>query len=152
MSQIAAVEIIDRVAMAVMFLNPRSEKRLDKPASPLARLMLPIVLQETACTPWRSRIELRCRPKSQKDGASLQSEAHHHEKMNVKDTAANLGVSVHMIYKLMRTGQLAYLQVGRRRLPLDDSVTEYRQKNTVKTHQPTSKPTRNPKTYKHMVL
>ena len=72
--------------------------------------------------------------------------------MNVKEAAAELGVSVHMIYKLMRTGQLAYLQVGRRRLPIANSLTEYRQKNTVEAHRPLFKPARTQKTYKHMIL
>ncbi len=97
-------------------------------------------------------IEFRCRPKSQKDGTALHNEAHNHEEMNVKEASAELGVSIHMIYKLMRNGQLGYLQVGRRRLPLDSSVIEYRQKNTVEARRPLYKPTRSQKTYKHLAL
>jgi len=111
-----------------------------------------IVLQDTASTPWRGKFELRCCPKSQKDNAALQSEAFHQEHMNVKDAAAKLGVSIHMIYKLMRNGQLAYLQIGRRRLPIDNSVTEYRQKNTVEVHGPMFNPAQTRKVYKHMLL
>jgi excisionase family DNA binding protein len=72
--------------------------------------------------------------------------------MNVKEASAELGVSVHMIYKLMRNGQLGYLQVGRRRLPLDSSVIEYRQKHTVEAHRPLHKPAPTRKTYKHLAL
>jgi hypothetical protein len=49
----------------------------------------------------------------------------------VAQTAVALNVSEAMIYKLMKTGKLARLEIGRRKLPLVDSINELAKKNTV---------------------
>lgn len=51
--------------------------------------------------------------------------------MTVKQAANELGVSISTIYKLMNTRELPYLQIGRRRLPTDQGVMEFKAKNTV---------------------
>jgi len=51
--------------------------------------------------------------------------------MTVKQAAIELGVSISTIYKMMNTRELPYLQIGRRRLPTDQGVIEYKAKNTV---------------------
>jgi excisionase family DNA binding protein len=48
--------------------------------------------------------------------------------LTVKEAAAELYCSISFVYKLMRTGQLAFERRGRRKLPLAVSVTEYRQR------------------------
>ena len=51
--------------------------------------------------------------------------------MTVKHAAIELGVSISTIYKLMNTRELPYIQIGRRRLPTDQGVMEFKTKNTV---------------------
>jgi excisionase family DNA binding protein len=51
--------------------------------------------------------------------------------MNVKDAARELGVSISMIYKLMGNKELAYVQVGRRKMPTEDGVRAYKEGHTV---------------------
>jgi len=51
--------------------------------------------------------------------------------MTVKEAARELGCSISFIYKLMDAHQLAYEMRGRRKLPVDASVAEYRQRNLV---------------------
>lgn len=50
--------------------------------------------------------------------------------LTVKEAAADLHCSISFVYKLMRTGQIAYEGRGRRKLPLAVSVAEYRRRNT----------------------
>jgi excisionase family DNA binding protein len=91
--------------------------------------------------------------RSQMGETSLESGACYHEQLTVKRAATVLGVSIHMIYKLMRNGQLAYLQVGRRRLPLDSSVREYKEKNTVEVNRGVARqPIAGKRTFKHLAL
>jgi excisionase family DNA binding protein len=52
--------------------------------------------------------------------------------MTVKEAACLLGVSPSMVYKLMNAGELSYVQVGRRRLPVEEDVKAYKQRNTKK--------------------
>ncbi len=60
--------------------------------------------------------------------------------MTAKQAAADLQVSLSFVYKLMDQGEIAYERRGRRRLPLDVSVAEYKQRNLVpsapKQHRP----------------
>lgn len=49
----------------------------------------------------------------------------------VRQTAAMLGVSGGSVYKLMRIGQLTFLRVGARKLPLRESVDAFIALNTV---------------------
>lgn len=51
--------------------------------------------------------------------------------MTVKEAAKELTCSISLVYKLMNEGQIAYERRGRRRLPVDSSVAEYRQRNLV---------------------
>ena len=48
--------------------------------------------------------------------------------MTVKEAARELGVGAGMVYKLMKQRQIAYLQVGGRKLPDDKSLAEYKRK------------------------
>jgi excisionase family DNA binding protein len=51
--------------------------------------------------------------------------------MNVKDAARELGVSISMIYKLMGNKELAYVQIGRRKMPTENGLREYKERHTV---------------------
>jgi excisionase family DNA binding protein len=51
---------------------------------------------------------------------------------SVKQAAKEIGVSGSMIYKMMKKGELAYVQVGRRRFPLAESLKAYVDRNTHK--------------------
>lgn len=51
--------------------------------------------------------------------------------MTVKQAAGELGVSISTIYKLMNDRTIPYLQVGRRRLPTDQGVVDFKAKSTV---------------------
>ena len=58
-----------------------------------------------------------------------------------------------IIHKLMREGKVAYERRGRRKLPVESSVAEYRQRNlvTAKLTPAGSKPSPNtPYQYKHL--
>src|SRR5690242_9919823 len=46
--------------------------------------------------------------------------------------AAALDVSVGMVYKLLRTRQLDFFKVGRRKLPFTDSIAAYQRANTYR--------------------
>ena len=46
--------------------------------------------------------------------------------MTVKQAAGELGVSISTIYKLMNDRTIPYLQVGRRRLPTDQGVVDFK--------------------------
>jgi excisionase family DNA binding protein len=60
--------------------------------------------------------------------------------MTVKEAAKELNCSLSFVYKLLRTGQLAYEKRGRRKLPIASSVAEYRQRNLVLAADPRSQP------------
>jgi excisionase family DNA binding protein len=60
--------------------------------------------------------------------------------MTVKEAAKELNCSLSFVYKLLRTGQLAYEKRGRRKLPIAASVDEYRQRNIVPVAEPSSRP------------
>lgn len=50
--------------------------------------------------------------------------------MTVEEAAVKLGgCSIWQIYKLMKTGRLAFIQVGRRRFPTNESVEKFIQEN-----------------------
>jgi excisionase family DNA binding protein len=66
--------------------------------------------------------------------------------MTVKETAGSLNCSISFVYKLMRTGQLAYEMRGRRKLPLAASVEEYRQRNIVSAKSQPARRSKPPKT------
>jgi hypothetical protein len=51
--------------------------------------------------------------------------------MHVKDAARELGVSISMIYKLMGNEELTYVRIGRRKMPTDSGVREYKERHTV---------------------
>ena len=52
--------------------------------------------------------------------------------MKVKEAAQALGCSPAMIYKLLHNGQLGYVKVGARRLPLDRDVQNFLENNTFR--------------------
>ena len=60
--------------------------------------------------------------------------------LTVKEAAVELYCSISFVYKLMRTGQLAFERRGRRKLPLALSVAEYRQRNTCPASSHASSP------------
>jgi excisionase family DNA binding protein len=68
----------------------------------------------------------------------------------VEKTAAILNCSISFVYKLMDQGQLAFERRGRRKLPVQESVVEYRQRSLVPTQKPSdrSKPTKGKEPYK----
>ena len=51
--------------------------------------------------------------------------------MTVREAAVELQCSISFVYKLMTQGQIAYECRGRRKLPMAESVAEYRQRNIV---------------------
>ncbi len=53
------------------------------------------------------------------------------ELLTVKEAAAQLRCSLSFVYKLMRNGELAFEQRGRRKLPLAASLLEYRERIRV---------------------
>jgi excisionase family DNA binding protein len=51
--------------------------------------------------------------------------------MTVKEAALELRCSISFVYKLMKLGELSYEQRGRRKLPIDRSIREYRSRSIV---------------------
>ena len=73
--------------------------------------------------------------------------------LTVKEAAAELYCSSSFVYKLMRTGQLAFERRGRRKLPLAISVAEYRLRNTCPATNQPFRPSRSPEPpYKYQRL
>lgn len=70
--------------------------------------------------------------------------------MTVREAAAELQCSISFVYKLMAQGQVAYECRGRRKLPVAESVAEYRQRNLVLATAKEPKPTKAPYQYKHL--
>ena len=75
-------------------------------------------------------------PRRKSGERRLQEEWDDHAAMNVKRAATELGCSISMIYKLMSRGHLAYLRIGRRRLPIWESVRGYFQRHIVQANRP----------------
>jgi excisionase family DNA binding protein len=65
--------------------------------------------------------------------------------LTVKEAAAELYCSISFVYKLMRSGQLAFERRGRRKLPLAVSVAEYRQRSRCQATAQASRPGRSPR-------
>jgi excisionase family DNA binding protein len=65
--------------------------------------------------------------------------------LTVKEAAAELYCSLSFVYKLMRTGQLAFERRGRRKLQQAASVAAYRQRNTCPATPQPSRPSRSPR-------
>jgi excisionase family DNA binding protein len=91
--------------------------------------------------------------KSEEDGYSLLSKSFTRLsagrgllRMTVKEAAKELTCSISFVYKLMRTGQLAYEMRGKRKLPIATSVDEYRLRNIVSAKPQPSRPSKPPKT------
>lgn len=55
--------------------------------------------------------------------------------LTVKEAAAELNCSISFVYKLMYLGELVYEKRGRRKLPTDASIAEYRLRNIVRASQ-----------------
>lgn len=64
--------------------------------------------------------------------------------MTVREAAAELQCSISFVYKLMAQGQVAYECRGRRKLPVAESVAEYRQRNLVPVTAKEPKPKKAP--------
>lgn len=73
-------------------------------------------------------------------GADDRPEPGRAELLTVKEAAAELRCSISFVYKLMAARQIAFEQRGRRRLPLANSVAEYRLKNTFPAEAHPSRP------------
>ena len=73
--------------------------------------------------------------------------------MTAKEAAVVLNVSRSYIYKLMDIGEIAFERRGRLRLPVDESVAEYKARNLVpsspKQHRPVKGPAHQ---YKHLFV
>ena len=70
--------------------------------------------------------------------------------MTVREAAVELQCSISFVYKLMSQGQVAYECRGRRKLPVAESIAEYRQRNLVPATAKKPKPARTPYQYKHL--
>lgn len=70
--------------------------------------------------------------------------------MTVREAAAELQCSISFVYKLMTQGQVAYECRGRRKLPVAESVAEYRQPNLVPASAKESKPSKIPYQYQRL--
>ena len=70
--------------------------------------------------------------------------------MTVREAAVELQCSISFVYKLMTQGQVAYECRGRRKLPMAESVAEYRQRNIVPASFKEPKPAKAPYQYKHL--
>lgn len=74
--------------------------------------------------------------------------------LTVKEAASELSCSESFVYKLLRTGQIAYERRGRRKLPTVASVCEYRLRNTVpalkQEQSRPAEPRRFPYEFKHL--
>lgn len=83
-------------------------------------------------------------------GADVATEVPAPRLLTVKEAAEEMRCSISFVYKLMVTGQLAFEKRGRRKLPIAESVAEYRQRNTVGANsRPTVKP-RTPYQFKYL--
>lgn len=74
------------------------------------------------------------------------------ELLTVREAATLLKISGSFVYKLMKTGQLAFERRGRRKMPLAKSVAEYRERSLVPS-QPRSGeslPSAHPRSYLHL--
>ncbi len=70
----------------------------------------------------------------------------------VKETATELKCSISFIYKLMKVGELAFERRGRRKLPLAESVADYRRRSVVQ-QRPAGRPPHSspqPRRYSHL--
>lgn len=63
--------------------------------------------------------------------------------LTVKEAAAELNCSIGFVYKLLIVGELVYEKRGRRKLPTDASIAEYRQRNKVRAMQRFDYPKKN---------
>jgi excisionase family DNA binding protein len=73
--------------------------------------------------------------------------------MTVKEAAKELTCSISFVYKLMNEGQIAYERRGRRKLPVELSVADYRRRNLVPARPTTEGAPAKPPTpchYKHL--
>ena len=70
--------------------------------------------------------------------------------MTVRKAAAELQCSISFVYKLVAQDQVAYECRGRRKLPVAESVAEYRQCNLVPATAREPKRTKAPYQYKHL--
>ena len=68
--------------------------------------------------------------------------------MTVREAAAELQCSISFVYKLMAQGQVAYERRGRRKLPVAESLAEYRQRNLVPATAKEPKPAKAPYQFK----
>ena len=73
--------------------------------------------------------------------------------MTVKEASLLLACSRSFVYKLLDQGEIAYETRGRRRLPLDESVAEYKQRNVVAATPKQLRPVKGPAyQYKHLFV
>lgn len=68
--------------------------------------------------------------------------------MTVREAAVELQCSISFVYKLMTQGQVAYECRGRRKLPVAESVAEYRKRNLVPASPKEPKPAKTPYQFK----
>lgn len=72
--------------------------------------------------------------------------------MTVKEAAQELTCSISLVYRLMERGELAYERRGRRRLPIWESVVDFRRRNVVpaKKQGASVPPVAGQRKYKHL--
>lgn len=74
--------------------------------------------------------------------------------LTVREAASELRCSESFVYKLLRTGQIAYERRGRRKLPTFASVCDYRLRNSIPALEQEpfrpAEPSRLPYQFKHL--
>ncbi len=64
--------------------------------------------------------------------------------MTAKDASRELQVSLSFVYKLMDQGEITYERRGTRKLPVDQSVEEYKRRNLVAASAEQHRPVKGP--------
>lgn len=71
--------------------------------------------------------------------------------MTAKEASRELQVSLSFVYKLMDLGEIAYERRGTRKLPVAQSVEEYKQRNLVAASAEQHRPVKGPaRQYSHL--
>jgi excisionase family DNA binding protein len=70
-------------------------------------------------------------PWGRKGGDKAEHQSDACKLLTVKEAAVEMKCSISFIYKLMQRGQLAFEKRGRRKLPLAESVAQYRKRSLV---------------------
>jgi excisionase family DNA binding protein len=73
--------------------------------------------------------------------------------MTAKQAAAELQISLSFLYKLLDQGEIAFERRGKRKLPIEASVAEYRRRNLVPAQPKPNRPVKGSAyEYKHLSI